>query len=253
MDMLQSLKDGVRRALSQHAFPDQTYSQALEAACRLVYGAPSLNHFTAAPATYSDTTPPSMTEALRRIQHAEGFFAAERSDEVEGYERIELWEQAAKLWLLVIGCEHKQSPLLSILEQAADFNQLPIPMTIGSSGTPSPITDPSVDLPDLVKLRFVLSAWLPMKEGEGRSLLIQLWDQLESLALRQGYSEAEASYYRSLCRESYNHSWSLESMVLLGVLDASPGDGSFFRRFPDRAKGFAIMKAMWALEEPEGM
>jgi hypothetical protein len=81
---------------------------------------------------------------------------------------------------------------------------------------------------------------------------MQLWDQLQQVARRHGLSEQAAGYYQSICRESYNHGWSVESMALLGILDVEPEDGSFFKRFGSDEEVVSAMREIWRYEEPKG-
>lgn len=252
MDNIELLKSRLRSARAESNFASLGYSQHLEIACRLAFGAPSANHFMASSAEYSLSLPISIFAVLERIQQAEDLLPAlQDQHEIKGYERLDRWELAAALWAQLAQAPKVPSSLLWLISQTEEIDDLPLPMMMGQEGKPVSVLDPASNMPPKDALRFVLTSWLPYKEGPKRSLLTQLWDELEQIAVSNGLTYREANYYRSICRESYNHGWSLESMILLGILDVRPDDASFFKRFPTSSGAMETLRMVWQEEEPE--
>jgi hypothetical protein len=252
MDNVTLLKKEVRASRARTPALKLTYAQHLEVACRLVFGAKSLNHFTSSPDHYSASVPDSILEVLDRIQRCEPMLAAVPvNKDVPGYERLEQWELAAGIWAGVLQQFSAPSALLWLIQNTQEIADLPLPMFMGDDGELASLLDPSVAIEPRAQLQMIITHWLPQKEGPGRRLLIELWDQLQVTAERRGLSKEDAGYFRMICREAYNHGWSLESMTLLGVLDANPLEGSFFDRFGSGAEAMDAMKNIWRTEEPE--
>lgn len=251
MDNVTFLKSEVRASRARTPALELSYAQHLEVACRLVFGAQSLNHFMASPDHYCASVPDSILTVLDRIQRCEPMLPELPVDDVvPGYERLEQWEVAAGIWAGALQRLHVPSPLLWLFLQTQEINDLPMPMLMNAEGAISSPVDPTADISPQERLMLILYVWLPHKEGPGRKALIELWDQLQITAEARGMSKEEASYFRMVCRESYNHGWSLESMVLLGIFDAEPQKGSFFDRFGIGSEASAIMREIWETEEP---
>lgn len=255
MENLQSLKSLVRTVRNNGHDHGLTYTQHLDAACRLLYGAESLNHFAAKSElpTNTDKVPQTITEILGRLQNAESLFKFAPAGPVPGYERFDKWLLGAEVWVSCLGMHGEMPALLVLLKGSPDIESIMLPGIIKSDGSLGSILDEDADLPLYDQLNFIIHGWLPVhasRESNDTGFLIQRWDELQGIALRAGLKEGDANYYRSICRESFNHTWSLQSMAALGVLDINISAGSFFAMHPVPADAVNAMKGIWNYEEP---
>lgn len=136
------------------------------------------------------------------------------------------------LYLLFLACE--------------DTRSLKLPVTYSDDEMVG-ILDADI-VSDYHKYSAILNAWFferYLKDQYGR-----LWDLFEHTARMLTENKQDQSLYGSICRESFNHSWSVQSMLALGLFDLPLTSGASLMQF-NKDEFESQMNTIWLFEEPE--
>lgn len=232
-------------------------AEQLEIASHLVSGASSLEELQNNPGDYSAVSSLPIDVILRRIQTVEHMVASEPSDlepadEPKEYCRYPRWQRIAAFWCEILELDSEDTnPFLTLLASSPDVGRLNLPGALSSDGSLTSCLD-SDQIPDEQKISWILAHWLAQWNEKDPTLLGH-WERLRDIALAHQCSLDVAELYRSACRETYNHSWSLPASIGLGIYDYPVERGSFFNGKGGTAEVEERIKHIWKWEEPEAM
>ncbi|WP_390619427.1 hypothetical protein [Maricurvus nonylphenolicus] len=247
-DSIDHLKAIARSFSNASSDTGYSYSQILELCAKAVAGSESWNHFKADPPgkIKPDLTIPVL---LERLDNA--FTVAPVETKHFGHwfhTAYERWIIGAELISILLG-EHKRgcSALMVCLKACPDLAELGLPVTILDGEQVSIINSP--DIPAFDKARMIISGWYYENSlRPGKSEHRDAWYQYSVLAEERGHSPEAVSLYRSICRESFNHGWSLQSMIALGLLGSNPSAKLLQL---DSTQLIDDLNQLWQYEEPE--
>lgn len=240
-DLLDHIKTLARKN-SCHAI--SSYNQRLEVAVRLLTGAESLNHLTSSPEAYSLDSSLTVKETLRRFQMTESFFESYLDSEsmpgLVGGNVLQANELAAEYWSDLL--KDGTSTILDRLCMASDLNEIPFAQLPNVDGTLEPMVKNS-SVPYDFRLTHFLTYWFLHEAGPGPDK----YEHYIEAAKQLDFSDEVQRSYKRICRESINHSWSPNTVLLLGVL-GNPVER--LKRF-DKEQILEQLEAIWESEEPQ--
>lgn len=244
----QHLKTIVRQFSSSANTSCYSYSQLLEVSAKVIAGSASWNHLTA---EQPDSINLELSIRLLLERLNSGFSVSPAENGYSGpwfLASFRRWLIGAELLSLFLGAEKTGvSALMQCLKICPDLADLDLPIIL-HDGQPLSILD-SPDIPDYEASRMAIGSWYYNNNlAPGVRDSRDSWRQYSTAAEACGHSEAAVYFYRSACRESFNHSWSLSSMVALGLL-GSAAQNELLRK--DSQRLIDDIKQLWKYEEPE--
>lgn len=252
-DLSDHLKTCTRRFTQSKGFNPFSYHQCLDLAARFLAGADSWNHIDPNLAC-EDVSDLDMEEIIRRLQLARPIIDPVITSEndfycmdLPGYGAYSSWFCGAYIWLTMLGQEAdcSESALLHLLKNCPDLDLAALPGMF-ADGEAVSVVDAKT-YPDDMKIKDILGQWFFQHHLQGQT---KAWDSFGLIAKAEGFTQEEQQLYRAICREAFNHSWSIESQIALGLFDIPISSGNSLKYFaPDQLK--AQLMAIWDYEEPE--
>lgn len=246
----EQLKSIVRQFSSSINTPGYSYSQLLEISAKVIAGSESWNHLAA---KQLDTIDIDLSIPLLFERLDSGFTVSPSTAGHPGLwfiDAFERWLIGAELLSVFLGMDRVGvSALMECLKACRDLADLDLPLTI-LDGQPVSIID-SPDIPDYEVSRMIIGSWYYKNHlAPGANDSRDSWGKYSTAAEASGHSEAAVGLYRSACRESFNHSWSISSMVALGLLGTA-AQTELLRK--DSQILIDDIKQLWEYEEPEAL
>ena len=240
-DLLDQIKGLARENENQFS-----YNQRLEIITRLLTGKESFNHLSAMPDECLVNGSMTVADILSRFQLVEQFFESymdsQNEPEFTGWNCFEAWEEAAIYWSEILDDDYPT--VLDRLTLATDFDDIPLPVFVKDANSPPVKMIYSEAVPYGEKLAQVITFWFFHKEIGSAGA--DKYKFCLAAAEKYGLEESDRELYRSVCRESVNHSWSVNSMLSLGVLG---NPEARLKKF-DKDKIKDQIDAIWQHEEP---